>query len=181
MNKKLNYWLAPLVHLNEIPREEKEKSLIAKVCKTYGIKVDDLKIKTRKRHIVEARHVLCYLLRKCCDYTFQEIADIFNKDHSTVIYGVNMVSNYMEVDKSMEKKIGLLVDYCRFSFFVDKGIDSTVNRRSMYKGVTFHKHSKKWRSTIHLGAGKTKNLGYFGNEYDAHIAYQLENKKLTVN
>lgn len=44
---------------------------------------------------------------------------------------------------------------------------------SIYTGVTWSKCHKKWQSSIRIN-GKKKYLGYFINEYDAHISYQTE-------
>jgi len=45
------------------------------------------------------------------------------------------------------------------------------NGTSKYVGVTWNKKDKRWKSCIRIN-GKQKYLGYFINEYDAHLAYQ---------
>lgn len=45
------------------------------------------------------------------------------------------------------------------------------NFTSSYKGVSFHKFNNKWIAFTKLN-GKTKHLGYFKTETDAHNAYQ---------
>ena len=47
---------------------------------------------------------------------------------------------------------------------------------SGYKGTRFHKKSKSWQSRIMID-GKSKSLGYFKKEEDAHQAY-LDAKKI---
>ena len=47
----------------------------------------------------------------------------------------------------------------------------TTKKTSQYTGVSWHKQSKKWVAQIRLNR-KTVNLGYYNNEYDAHLAYQ---------
>ena len=42
---------------------------------------------------------------------------------------------------------------------------------SEYVGVNWYKRSNKWVAKIWVN-GKKKHLGYFINEYDAHLAYQ---------
>ena len=42
---------------------------------------------------------------------------------------------------------------------------------SQYKGVSFNKTNKKWVTQILIN-GKSKYLGSFTNEYDAHLKYQ---------
>lgn len=48
---------------------------------------------------------------------------------------------------------------------------------SQYKGVSWCKNKNKWRSEIYINK-KSKFLGYFENEYDAHLAYQNELQNL---
>lgn len=48
---------------------------------------------------------------------------------------------------------------------------------SIYTGVCWDKYANKWKSGIRIN-GKSKHIGYFNNEYDAHIAYQNKLKEL---
>jgi hypothetical protein len=50
---------------------------------------------------------------------------------------------------------------------------------SKYKGVSFSKRRKKWRAEI-LYKNKRKVLGYFIDEYEAHLAYQNAVKNLEL-
>ena len=49
---------------------------------------------------------------------------------------------------------------------------------SKYVGVCWRALNKKWKAEIYIN-GKSKHLGLFNNEYDAHLAYQKELK--TIN
>ncbi len=51
------------------------------------------------------------------------------------------------------------------------------NKTSKYTGVSWHKASNKWLSKIRI-KGKYQILGYFNNEYKAHLSYQNELAKL---
>lgn len=46
-----------------------------------------------------------------------------------------------------------------------------IEHSSKYTGVNWYKITGKWQSGIKIN-GKRKHLGYFDNEYDAHIAYE---------
>jgi len=48
---------------------------------------------------------------------------------------------------------------------------------SKYAGVYLYKRIKKWNAQIYFN-GKIKSLGYFNNEYDAHLAYQKALKEI---
>lgn len=45
------------------------------------------------------------------------------------------------------------------------------NKTSKYTGVCYHKKGKKFRASITINK-KNKHLGFFENEYDAHLKYQ---------
>lgn len=51
---------------------------------------------------------------------------------------------------------------------------------SKYIGVCWDKYHNKWCSEINVN-GKRKHLGYFDNEYDAHLEYQKELKNISFN
>jgi hypothetical protein len=48
---------------------------------------------------------------------------------------------------------------------------------SKYTGVSWYKSLNKWKSQIQIN-GKTKHLGYFTDEYEAHLAYQNKLKEI---
>jgi hypothetical protein len=48
---------------------------------------------------------------------------------------------------------------------------------SKYKGVCWHKKSRKWYSRIHIN-GKNINLGFFDCELKAHLVYQNKLKEI---
>ena len=51
------------------------------------------------------------------------------------------------------------------------------NSTSIYKGVCWHKQNKKWQASIRLDK-KLHYLGYFIDEKDAAIAYNIKAKEL---
>jgi len=62
----------------------------------------NLKIKSRKKHFVEARYIYFKL---CMDYadkkTLAAIGKSLNKDHATVLHGIRTVSDWMLYDMSL--------------------------------------------------------------------------------
>ena len=48
---------------------------------------------------------------------------------------------------------------------------------SKYTGVYFYKSNKKWKSQIKIN-GLMKHLGYFTDEYEAHLAYKNKLKEI---
>ena len=54
---------------------------------------------------------------------------------------------------------------------------STIKTSSKYTGVSWNKIANKWMAKIYID-GKQKHLGYFTDEYQAHLAYQKALNKL---
>jgi chromosomal replication initiation ATPase DnaA len=72
------------------------QEVINSVSKITGINEGILLSKTRKRHIKDARFMAMYFLRENRDYTFELIAEWFNKDHTTIINAVTQFSYLLE-------------------------------------------------------------------------------------
>ena len=77
-----------------------------------------------------------------------------------------LVVNHVNFDKSDNRAVNLEIVTTRENTN-RKHIKST----SKYTGVYWDKIYKRWRSSIIVNK-KTKHLGRFINEYDAHLAYQ---------
>ena len=54
------------------------------------------------------------------------------------------------------------------------------NCSSVYIGVCWFKRDKKWVAQIKIN-GKSKHLGYFDNELEAHLVYQKRYNELMNN
>jgi len=59
-----------------------------------------------------------------------------------------------------------------------KAINKTKTS-SKYIGVSYERDIKKWRARICID-GKSKHLGYFQSEYEAHLVYQAKLKELST-
>ena len=59
---------------------------------------------------------------------------------------------------------------------INRAIIKRENSPSKYKGVTWHKHAKKWHAQI-CYAGKHKTVGYFKDELEAAKAYDKAAKE----
>jgi hypothetical protein len=69
--------------------EATARQVISLTAKEYGVTMADLVSRSRKVKDVIPRHVAMYRLREThCHLLLQQIALLFHRDHSTVIYGV---------------------------------------------------------------------------------------------
>lgn len=76
------------------------------VCDYFGLPVDQINTKTRKREIVQARQVAMYFSKK---HTKSSLATIGmhcgNKDHATVLHACRTISNLIETDKKFRTSV----------------------------------------------------------------------------
>jgi len=85
------------------------------VCNYFGLQVDVLMSKTRKREIVQARQIAMYFAKTLTKSSLAAIgSQIGSKDHATVLHACKTVNNLIETDKSfrtciddIEKKLKL--------------------------------------------------------------------------
>lgn len=84
-------------------------------CQLYDVTPDQIISQNRKRHIVEARQLFCYLCRRELKLTFAGIGRIIHRDHSSIMHGVAAYQNLIDYDKhtrtTWSKSISLLGDY----------------------------------------------------------------------
>lgn len=82
------------------------------VCRNLGLKADMLKLHTRKRELVEARGLVFYILRKTDSkkWIFAKLGALYGLDHSTVKWGINLVTNLMQTNKDFRFRIGKFIE-----------------------------------------------------------------------
>ena len=76
------------------------KEIILKVEEASGVSYQIMKGKKRHRNIVVSRHYAMYqvvMKLNPLGYTLMEIADFFNRDHSTVLYAHNQIKKLIEI------------------------------------------------------------------------------------
>ncbi|GGZ39761.1 chromosomal replication initiator protein DnaA [Echinicola pacifica] len=75
----------------------------------YGIKLEDLKAKTRKKEIVVARQVAMYFSKEFTNHSLKSIGYHFGgRDHSTVIHAVQTINDLIETDTAFRNAINEL-------------------------------------------------------------------------
>jgi len=86
--------------------------------------------------------------------------------------GMKLVVNHINFIKTDNRLCNLEVVTSR-----ENSNRKHLKSSSQYTGVSLPKNVKKWRALIRIN-GKSKHLGMFINEFDAHLAYQKELAKL---
>lgn len=85
--------------------------IIETVCDYFDLPMESLKGKCRIKELVYARYVIFYFLRKYTSITFKSAGLMFNRDHTTVIHGLQHLSNIMETEPNVKSEVELLAIY----------------------------------------------------------------------
>jgi chromosomal replication initiator protein len=72
----------------------------------YGISIDQIKSKTRKREIVQARQISMYFAKQLTKASLKNIGMYFGgRDHSTVIHACQTVNDLIDTDKKFKSDV----------------------------------------------------------------------------
>ncbi|MDO4585549.1 MAG: DnaA/Hda family protein [Planctomycetia bacterium] len=85
-------------------------AVIAKTtAKYYGVRLSDLRSKSRRATLVAIRDVVYYLTRKMTQKTFAEIGEYFGgRDHTTILHGYQQVEQRLKTDPDTRRAVEFL-------------------------------------------------------------------------
>lgn len=78
------------------------------VSAQFKVSVKDLQSKSRKKMITVPRQIAMYLARKHTEDSLADIGKAFNRDHSTVLHSIKVVSNKLVRDTSVNAQLEIL-------------------------------------------------------------------------
>jgi chromosomal replication initiator protein len=93
-----------LSHLPKLTVEHIQKT----VCSSFGVDLEEVKTKTRRKDVALARQVGMYLCRQFTSQSLSNIGKAFGRSHSSVVYSVNALGKKM---KGSNNKLKRQVDY----------------------------------------------------------------------
>ena len=88
-------------------REQLASDILKTVSNYYGVSIEDIKGRCRKRKIVKPRQVVMFLLRTKARMVLSDIGEVLNRDHTTVIHSITCIQNDIThpYDDSLEKDL----------------------------------------------------------------------------
>jgi len=86
------------------PEPIKIDKIISEVARTYNVSESDILSNRRTANLVLARQVAMYIARETTDLSFKAIGESFGKDHTTVLYNVNKIEEFLK-DKPYQKEL----------------------------------------------------------------------------
>ena len=77
-------------------------AILRAVAQSLSVPTDEILGNSRLAHILDARHIACYLMRRHIpDATFEFIADKMNMNHASVIYACEKVRSFLEMQDAL--------------------------------------------------------------------------------
>lgn len=86
------------------PEPIKVEKIISEVARTYNVSENDILSNRRTANLALARQVAMYIARETTDLSYKAIGESFGKDHTTVLYNVNKIEEFLK-DKPYEKEL----------------------------------------------------------------------------
>lgn len=86
------------------PAPIKVERIIAEVAHTYNVSETDILSNRKTKDLVLARQVAMYIARETTDLSFKAIGEHFGKDHTTVLYNVNRIEEFLK-DKPYQQEL----------------------------------------------------------------------------
>ena len=78
------------------------------VARQFKVSVSDLRSRSRKKVIAFPRQISMYLARKYTEEGLVDIGRAFNRDHSTVLHSVRVITEAMSRNGSIRGQVELL-------------------------------------------------------------------------
>ena len=71
------------------------QTIMSETASYFGLSREDLVSKSRSRPLTTARHIAMYLLRELTDLSLIKIGELFDRDHTTVMHGIQKIEKMM--------------------------------------------------------------------------------------
>lgn len=109
--QKLGYYPVVITNDNQVQTKDSSNIMSLKDLASYFepflVEVDGEKLplnsKNRKRNVVELRFIFCHMARTM-RYSLNNIGDFLDRDHSTIMYGLECFDALMHTDSDFKKK-----------------------------------------------------------------------------
>ena len=85
-------------------------NILAHVGRFYNVQVPQLLSRDRTKDIAFARHMACKLIYEHCELTQQQVAAIFHRDRTTVIFAVNTMNDLLSYHKQIQADYKALLE-----------------------------------------------------------------------
>ena len=84
------------------------KRIREEVARAYGMSEEKLTGKSRAKAVTRPRNLAMFLSRRHTDASYAQIGQVFNRDHATVIYGVNCIDRDLQSEPRLAQELAFL-------------------------------------------------------------------------
>jgi chromosomal replication initiator protein len=103
--------IAPVLNPPVEKVEASPQAVMAAIVEAFDVSIEDLKSASRRREISVARQIGMYLMRQHTDLSLPKIGEEFGgKDHTTVLYSCDKISQLKETDAQLAQTLRQLYD-----------------------------------------------------------------------
>lgn len=103
--------IAPVLNPPVEKVEASPEDVLNVIAEEFDVSIDDLKGSSRRREVSTARQIGMYLMRQHTELSLPKIGEVFGgKDHTTVMYSCDKISQLKENDASMAQTLRQLSD-----------------------------------------------------------------------
>ncbi len=96
--------ISDIANVDASPKIVIEK-ILASVSAKYGVTEAEIKGKSRRREITNARHVSIYFIRKFTGFSLKQIANIFGRDHTTIMSSLEGTEEKIKSEPFFEREM----------------------------------------------------------------------------
>ncbi len=109
----MNHWLYPglskgdrieALYKNQIRTSGEVDSILKSVCHAFGVDEDDIKGRSRRQEISDARHCFIFLTRMHTGMTLMKLGEYLRRNHATILHSLKVFEQIESVDKTCRKK-----------------------------------------------------------------------------
>jgi hypothetical protein len=93
--------------------EENVDKIKQTVLDFYNADASVFKTKSRKKEIINVKHISLYMCYKHLSMTLELIGTMFDVNHATVLHAVNKITDWAQTDKKLDDDINKLHDMIR--------------------------------------------------------------------
>lgn len=90
--------------------------VVRATCDVLNVDINDLIGKTRKKEVVEARHIISFILVKRVGLTLKTVGQLYlgGRDHTTIINSLKKFDNLYDTEESFRDKVYTITGNIRF-------------------------------------------------------------------
>ena len=108
--------IAPILNPPAPRIQASPEAIMAAVAEVFNVSIEDLKSNSRRREISWSRQIGMYLMRQYTDLSLPRIGEEFGgKDHTTVMYSCDKITQLRESDTKLAQTIRELSDRLSFA------------------------------------------------------------------